>query len=144
MADTSPKRTKTGRTGGHGPVALPEITTSISMQHKKPAQSSGTTPDQELARTQKSTTSQSTKHKAAPVAQSQEQQGKIKVRLVGPGHDPSKNKAWMGNEVPVLGLGMVPALSLREAGIVPWVVKQGAAKEAGKAKLVKGGTSAKK
>ena len=59
-------------------------------------------------------------------------------------HDPSKNKTWMGNEVPVLGPGMVPALSPLEAGIVPWVVKQGTAKEAGKAKLVKGGASAKK
>jgi hypothetical protein len=35
---------------------------------------------------------------------------KVKEKLVGPGADPKKNRAWMGNELPVMGPGMVPAI----------------------------------
>ncbi len=67
----------------------------------------------------------------------------MKIRFVGPGHNPSKNKKWMGGTVPVLGPGMVPALSPREARGEPRVLEAG--RETGKekkVKLVKGGASA--
>ena len=42
--------------------------------------------------------------------QRQQKEGKGNEKMAGPGADPKNNKAWMGNEVPVMGPGMLPAL----------------------------------
>jgi hypothetical protein len=36
--------------------------------------------------------------------------GKVEVKIVGPGSDPSKNRERMGDDVPVMGPGMLPAM----------------------------------
>lgn len=40
-------------------------------------------------------------------------QGQDHVKLVGPGADPSKNKAWIGDvkDLPLWGPGMLPAMA---------------------------------
>jgi hypothetical protein len=87
--------------------------------------------------TTKRSTSHSTQHKSAPQAD-----GEDKVKLVGLGHGPSKNKAWMG-DMPVLGPAMVPALAPPGAKI-DWEEVRGKMNVEKKVKLVKGGGSPKR
>jgi len=103
----------------------------------KPASSANSTPKQGKPRT-----SESTQRNVSSSSQPQAQQGKVKIRLVGPGHDPNKNKAWMG-DMPILGPGMVPALSPPGAE-VDWDEARERMGTGKKVKLVKGGSSPKR
>jgi hypothetical protein len=126
-----PQGTKNCKLQNRG-LIIPLEATSISMPHKKPASQA-----QSHAKHESATSSSQYKQ------QNSNPEGKVKIRFVGPGHNPSKNKKWMGGTVPVLGPGMVPALSPREARGEPRVLEAG--RETGKekkVKLVKGGASA--
>jgi len=126
MADASPRNIP-AKTGPRDPTAT-------TKQHTKPASSLNSTPKQGKPRT-----SDSTQRNASSSSQPQAQQGEVKVRLVGPGHDPDKNKAWMA-DMPILGPGMVPALSPPGAE-VDWSEARKIMGTREKVNLVKGGSS---
>ncbi|KAE8443994.1 hypothetical protein EG329_001123 [Mollisiaceae sp. DMI_Dod_QoI] len=107
---------------------------SASHRHKPPSSSSSSSKDKQASSNNKSaSTNTMSSSKARPNQGSDgsrpshkdtrkpgsrnynhpELKGQDNVRLIGPGADPSKNKAWMGDVagLPVWGPGMLPAMA---------------------------------